>query len=1104
MVIDLAFGTGGQRPSRSRRSGGAQIDTGDVSVRSQDFARDTAARLKTDNTLAAIGAAGDQFFGALRAQQAEEDLEAIRRENAREIARIEGEVRANRKEAREAIRTGDFSKFIPDDEFRRREVIRDSFISMTAQQMAYEDFHADLNERIKATPIGANPDAVVAEFLKEKTKDANPIFARDYGRVAARLAGPATQEFRQSRLELQQMQAERTAIELFKSEIGGGAVPPTMEGLRALRRKAIPAMPMNSPSAVMRLDALLDDTLIDMAAQGNAQALRMALLKDEDRDGTSVLDRNRLKLEKTVGAYIQTKRAVRSLEAFNNLEELDNRLALVKAGQPLDGDTLGLLWKEIMLHPENFGDESEQWEQLRDRAISMMNKEGIDRGSVLMVARGLIPQMSDADWDTFGENIVNGRVQQMLEAEGMDPGLAQNRLVSAIANRGSPKVLRDTMSARLKSSKDADEFKQAFDFMREIDIRYDGPIEDHLGDERAALIYHLSNWASQSGQDPAQVRQQFLEAQNAADGTDVRPETHFENRQTDPGDDDSTTIGRAGALVVAKEVYESLPDTSLEVSRFFGLSSGLPSWDRLTPAARQRLLRAVNLSSFMLSNTTGDVDAIKQMAASMVVKNFGLELGPDGDIDVTLDRTPRAVADETGSPVPGRRVDREAIERVKESLEADENAVIMTLIGGNAGVAQDDLTSKGYGMAVRSGASGFPQDVTVRSDQRMEIPISELPEQFVPAFFEEVSRDEQADVVVLKAPGRPEFGAGARVNLSDNLFMVYDRPSDSWRLRWQDKENKVDPMTLEELAEKNRAMRREAVRPDAVIQREERRLRERNQRLRDVNRRQGLFAPIGAPVPPRDAPGPLSGAEEDAIRGVHEEALDSFVADGVVSPQSRLEDDDTASIQERTGRMLERERSSGGWLDDITKPVNERFLHKTSAFISKHEGRVPFVYDDHTGRAWGPNSKGDPHIGIGFNLKRPDAAALLKQVGADHAKIMRGEQVLTDAQMDKLLGLTMKDTANWLREHFDGVNMANHRWMSLLSLAYNSRWSDRGPTLIGPRLTKAIREGDWKSAEREIRENSLGGVPRNLLPGITARRNEEADLFAGLNLEGLA
>jgi GH24 family phage-related lysozyme (muramidase) len=225
--------------------------------------------------------------------------------------------------------------------------------------------------------------------------------------------------------------------------------------------------------------------------------------------------------------------------------------------------------------------------------------------------------------------------------------------------------------------------------------------------------------------------------------------------------------------------------------------------------------------------------------------------------------------------------------------------------------------------------------------------------------------------------------------------------------------------------------------------------------------------------------------------------LREFEARGIVDPESKLELAPEGDLLSKTEEALFLARSKGGWLDDQTKPERNKLMAKVSETIADFEGRVPYAYDDHTGKKWTRNSKGDPTVGVGFNLNRPDADKLMKEIGVKKSDVLAGKVELTEAQQDQLLDLSMRETSNWLRDHFKGVDMENHRWMALLSIAFNSRWNERGPTLIGPRLTAAVKEGRWDDAAIEIEEHSAGGVPKRLLAGIKARRRKEANLFRG-------
>jgi GH24 family phage-related lysozyme (muramidase) len=175
----------------------------------------------------------------------------------------------------------------------------------------------------------------------------------------------------------------------------------------------------------------------------------------------------------------------------------------------------------------------------------------------------------------------------------------------------------------------------------------------------------------------------------------------------------------------------------------------------------------------------------------------------------------------------------------------------------------------------------------------------------------------------------------------------------------------------------------------------------------------------------------------------------------------------------------------GEFLLDLSSAGGREFMGSFLPFLEEHEGNYTFAYDDRTSKrvTKGVKVQGDPTIGIGFNLTRPDARQMIEAVGADFDKVLAG-----DEELDQNLYGHFKDNA---------ADLKQHQWVALLSLAYNSRWDENGPTLIGPKITRAVRNGDLDAVLHEIRENSQGGVAASQLPGIRIRRSKEAAMFAG-------
>ena len=147
-------------------------------------------------------------------------------------------------------------------------------------------------------------------------------------------------------------------------------------------------------------------------------------------------------------------------------------------------------------------------------------------------------------------------------------------------------------------------------------------------------------------------------------------------------------------------------------------------------------------------------------------------------------------------------------------------------------------------------------------------------------------------------------------------------------------------------------------------------------------------------------------------------------------------------------------------------------------FIGNKEGFRSTVY---------PDPLGIPTVAYGFNLAAPENRPLFESVlgRKDYEDVLHGKasvspeegRLLFDAAADRAEGI--------VRSRLPGIELNDNQRLALTSMAYNS------PNLIGPRLVAAIQAGDWGAATDEITKHSN----KYNLPGITTRRQEEADLL---------
>jgi lysozyme len=113
------------------------------------------------------------------------------------------------------------------------------------------------------------------------------------------------------------------------------------------------------------------------------------------------------------------------------------------------------------------------------------------------------------------------------------------------------------------------------------------------------------------------------------------------------------------------------------------------------------------------------------------------------------------------------------------------------------------------------------------------------------------------------------------------------------------------------------------------------------------------------------------------------------------------------------------------------------------------------------------DSLGIPTIGVGFNLRRPDARARIEAVGANYVDIMARRSTLTAGQIDALLDQDIGDCLADLRklfENFEGMPEAVR--LVLVDMRFQL-----GPAgLRGFRNTlRAFRDRRWKDAAAGMR-----------------------------------
>lgn len=225
----------------------------------------------------------------------------------------------------------------------------------------------------------------------------------------------------------------------------------------------------------------------------------------------------------------------------------------------------------------------------------------------------------------------------------------------------------------------------------------------------------------------------------------------------------------------------------------------------------------------------------------------------------------------------------------------------------------------------------------------------------------------------------------------------------------------------------------------------------------------------------------------------------TYAARGLINRRDLMERpplrniENVEQLQSRLEELMNKAAVSARLLPSGGDP-NKAYDAQRFDFIAKVEGVRYRAYDDATGRSVDGSTphKGNRTIGIGFNMERPDAKQIFRDVlnipENQFNDYLNGKRVLSQAHVRTLFNYNA-DEAEKIVENRIGSEivdkLSKQQRLVLVSLAFNH------PQLIGPNLVSAIREGRLNDAAREIRERS--NRARN--PGIQSRRELEADKF---------
>ena len=342
------------------------------------------------------------------------------------------------------------------------------------------------------------------------------------------------------------------------------------------------------------------------------------------------------------------------------------------------------------------------------------------------------------------------------------------------AKRGGSTSSKQAASNTLQTGANGDQVQEVYENMKFADGVRDLPMDSktngHLS-PAAAGMYQLMLQSERSYGDPMQMRAEFLEAQKNST-TSLNLRSHYRDQ---PKGDKGQTNGAEGEEAMVREVYDAMSDVSGE------------DWDDVSAAVRADIARTVNMSSALLSGSGGNKEeAILAMATGLMKHNLAMAQDSQGNRFTTIASTPSMTVDRKGNLVPSVKMDAVTLDRFDLATDTPEHQQVSDIMG-DTGIVNDAMTAAGHGAQVTMSKGGFETPMVFSAGKAFVIHQDNLPEGGVPpGLFKFVSTDPVSGQHTFKLPDAPKAGEGPRLDVTKNMFLLYEKNTGNWSMRYRD------------------------------------------------------------------------------------------------------------------------------------------------------------------------------------------------------------------------------------------------------------------------------------------------------------------------------
>lgn len=1130
--------------SRSRRSPTQNIDVGRTTITSRDFAQDVAAMApdQTGNAiLQGVSGALGAFFGGMMEQELEKERIENDRKAQEAIVEARLKVQQNRDKADEALHTGDYSFFIPDNDLRQQKVVQQSFERIIAQEAAIADYDAEGDDLIRRTPAGGNPREVMVQWASQKVQGASTAYKAAYINAIQTKGAKTVDEWHKTSQKVAEITAMNSGKSFAQKSFIAGQVK-SIDEMTNLSAVIAASLPMPGPRAMEEAQLLVENMAMSRAAQGDPMALKLINEPDPSRDGQSIRGLRKLEYEQLMQQNLAAERAELTREAASTYSDLRQRAEMLESGAGAEGDNWQRLLFETWKAQQKYGThiDNPQLSAVRNQIQGHL-KDGIGLTSGVMHAMASQIAGDPEARKALEKGVMDGSA--LVEARRMYPGKSDEELQGMLARglgiNGLSAEGKSTLTSRVTNMTNQDDAIRAVSMAKTLAYASGRRPREFFADGDDGDLSHAYFLALSSN--PGREKQMLtkLAAIRGKEGT-VNPKNAFMDLYT------TSMTNKKMTPLPAHKIFTEVHD---DVAEAFGLSNERD----LSPAARQLVNKYMNLAAYVNQGDKFEMDRIKKDATNWVRERLGVRLVSGGKKVVDIANDGPGYAIRNGQLVKSEKPTIEEQEAITERLNESTQGAVLAFRddGRKLHSTTDAWTNRGGGYAVHD---DMDMPVAFSANGRVKMAEEHLKSDPVLAMLLlQVEPADQYGDVTVKFPAAPPKDGVKRFDLNDDLTLMWNDEVSQWQLRSFKTREATTPQHEEKIRQENKVKREQAIKygnagsptkrwkrtldligggkrpaskevdeltdasvdpeaatPDTATSADFAAFNNTRKATEQYNR---FVAALGSPVPDKDYETAPNELDYSAIDEMFQSVVEELSNEGAISERTKTKivdeyEPESEDLMAELDRLFEKgEEHEVERANPVLEPDALMGRKGWSQYImertEKSEGLRLFAYDDggKSSVAWRDSKKkGAPTIGIGFNLNREDADKQLRKVGSSKEAVMNGER-LNERQARDLFRNVLMETAVYVRNRLkeEGIKLKEHQFGALVDLVYNG-----GTSMLGKSVMGSMKNGDWENAEREIRFNSLDEIklsrkyPVHVIEALRRRRHSQADWFKGI------